>query len=60
MKNKNNKKVYVVLSRDGLEGVFTSKEKAMKAKESANNLESLRGGFTYYYMEEVELNEEEG
>ena len=58
MKN-NNKKVYVVASyNDGIYGVYTTKEKAEKAREKADYHASMSGSHGFYYIEEAELDKE--
>ena len=58
MKNNNNKNIFVVVGGGSIVGVYSTKEKAEQARQKAENLDSLGGGRTFYYIEKAELDKE--
>ena len=48
-------KVYVVKSYDYLYGIYSTEEKAEKAKEEANWREEMNGGRGGYVVKEMEV-----
>lgn len=48
-------KVYVVKSYDYLYGIYSTEEKAEKAKEEANWKEEMSGGYGCYTVREMEV-----
>ena len=52
------KKVYIVVSNNGrIEGVYTTEERATKAKEEAEWCAGMAGRYDIYMVEEHEVQE---